>query len=128
MRLLLWAIKNATQFLGWNLTSIWKVLSKFLGTKWAAFILLVLLVWLVATFATEMLGFALDLLASYVFPEFNLTIPPAVIQAFHVANYILPVGETLALTASYMTLLAIMTAYRHIKSMIPSPLPGGGGT
>lgn len=125
---LLSALRNGFSFLGWNITSLWRAVSKVIGVKWAVFILIIGVVYLLLEDGVGFMVEALSIMADIALTQLDLSIPPDLINAFQLANTIAPVIETIVFLAAYGVLLVVMTAYRHIKSMIPSPIPGGGGT
>jgi len=100
----------------------------FAQTVWAKWLIVVAWVSLVVTYGTDMLTLLAELFGEWMFEEFNLAIPEIVKDGLALCNYVFPVVEVLVMTIAYCEVLIIMIIYRHLKSLIPSPVPGGGGT
>jgi hypothetical protein len=127
----MWALMQNLNALGsliaFNFAGLGRVLIAASQSKWAAMLALVLFVWTVVNYGATVLVTAVATVVALVLPTFDVVIPPGAIDAAKFANTIVPVGETLVFTALYGVELVIMTVYRHLKTMVPGVLPGGGG-
>jgi len=121
-------LRTIASWLGFNLTEIWRVAAKLLSTKWAVFILLIGLVWWIMTDAVGFLVTCASLLAELVFTGSDLSMPGELSYWMSAVNTFWPLAESLTMAIAYGILISIMALYRHAKTMIPSPLPGGGGS
>lgn len=72
---------------------------------------------LIVTFAS-IVHAATDKLTTVVLP--NLGLPPLASDVYNFANTFAPVTEALTLGSAYLALVGVLTAYRLIKSWIPT--------
>lgn len=112
----------------WFLRSAVDGAISFAQTVWAKWLIVCGWILLVYNWGLDMLYRLTDIIGSWMFDQFNLAIPDIVKQALALSNYCFPLVEIIVMTIAYCNILIIMVVYRHIKSMIPSPIPGGGGT
>jgi hypothetical protein len=115
-------------YLGIGLQDLWTVARNYLGTKWAVVILVVGIVYLILNHAATIGVTLAGIVAGMLFTQFNLAPDAALFNVLALTNTILPLAEAAVLSIAYAALLGVMTLYRHIKSMIMAPIPGGGGT
>lgn len=128
MAALLYVLRQGFAYLGFSLQDLWRVAKEWLGTKWALILLGALLIFLVITNAVQIGLFLVTLLAELVINNFNLSPPAGIGTALNIANTFFPLVEMFGMIVAYVAVVGVMTVYRFVKSMIPSPVPGGGGT
>ncbi len=128
MGVLITLLRNIAGQMNFGFGDLWRVMRKALGAKWAVMILMIGALFMIINYGVE-LGVELGtMIAAFIFPDLDTLIPLGAMQAISFANSIVPLTETLILTAVYGLELGVITLYRHIKTMIPSFLPGGGGS
>jgi len=121
-------IINAAHYLGVGMGDIWDALKRFLGTKWAVLILVVGWAYLMVTNAEALITIVLTALGDLVIDNFNLVPSGTLANVLAIANTFFPLAECCVMTVSYGLVVLGMTIYRFIKTQIPSPFPGGGGS
>lgn len=124
-----WQILNALKalgdFLAWNFKSLWDAYKTWLGHKWVLVVHLATIIWGIVRWAVDWIKDLLAQLADAFNFHFDLSLPSQLTHLFQVANYILPVVETIEYMCGYGLLLGVMMVYRHIKSYVPSEFSGG---
>jgi thiol:disulfide interchange protein len=121
-------IINGFLMLAGALSELWHVVREFLTTKWAAFILAVGVIWTVLSQGVALGQKILLILTNIVVSGFDLAPSGQILNVLAIANTFFPLDQLCVYTVAYGILVLAMTVYRFAKSMIPSPVPGGGGT
>lgn len=119
------ALKSLGDFLAWHFHHLWDIYKEWLTAKWAVFIQLLVILHFVINWAWALAKDLLSTIGDYLVKQFDLALPASLLHTFEVANYILPVGETLVFFAGYGILCATMMLYHHIKSYVPGAVSGG---
>jgi len=129
MDALLHLVEALWDWFAWFLRAVWDGAIQLFQTVWGKLLLIAAWVWTVLVWASSMLDRLFHMIGSWMLDSItSLSIPSAAFDALSFLNYVLPLKEIVVLTASYTVIALTMVVYRHVKSMIPSPLPGGGGT
>lgn len=119
------ALKSLGDFAAWHLHKLWDIYKEWLSAKWAVFMQLLVVLHFVANWAIKLAKELFAMLGDYLIKQWDLALPASLLHTFEVANYILPVGETLVLFAGYGILMATMMVYHHLKSLVPGAVSGG---
>jgi len=102
------------------ITEVWRVIKDFYGWWFGLIITAVGWLWLVLTWVTNSLTDVLEQIDALVFPTLSSGVPGPVSSCMALANTFFPVAELFAFLIAWLALMLTLSAYRLIKSWIPT--------
>ncbi len=113
-------IRQAAEFIGWNVRALWGALMAVIKQKWAVFLLLVGTIYTLASDAIKWVSECCDAIAQIVVQQFDLSAGTKVLEMLPVVNTFAPLSEFFVCIVAYTLLIAILFLYRFVKSLVPT--------
>lgn len=112
----LWKALDAAE---WNWNEIWKQIKSFFVSTWGLLLIVSGLVWSALQFAIHSVDSLIAAVEHIIWPSISVG-SSGLSQTFAICNTFLPLEELFGYIVIYGTVVAALTAYRAIKSWIPT--------